>query len=246
MGFDLDGWVGEASFWRKVFVVFGLGFLARLFLNLFFHFRWGWRAVNQIELWFYAGVADGSYVKYLHGGWLDPTVWILRPLGFLLPRDFLAYGVGFAGVFLSALTGVLVYVLVRQSQEGRTAVYSALIYSFMVEVLALSTVSFTHGLVQIPLMLSLMVVAGRLADSSSRREGLLLSGLYLAIAFFGFRVNVEMSVGVFISIAYALGLTVKKEYSGVYAGLVCLAIVLGGILILPPVLAGVVGRLPQG
>ncbi|MBD3262716.1 MAG: hypothetical protein GF334_13785, partial [Candidatus Altiarchaeales archaeon] len=115
------------------------GFLARILFNLFFHLRFGFHAVNHVELWLYYAVAEGTNLP--GGGESDVTVWILRGLSFLFPEHTF-YVVSFLGAFLACLIGGLIYVLMRARFSERKALLAGFLYVFMVQPISLSVVSF--------------------------------------------------------------------------------------------------------
>ena len=62
--------VEEYPLWRLLAGVFLFALSARLVVTLIFFLRWGWHTVSGIELWFYYGVAKGTFDLY--SIW-DPT-----------------------------------------------------------------------------------------------------------------------------------------------------------------------------
>ena len=50
--------------WKPVLWVFLFGLAERLIVSLVLFHRWGWHTVSGIELWFYYGVAKGTFALY--------------------------------------------------------------------------------------------------------------------------------------------------------------------------------------
>ena len=70
--------VGGYPLWQLMSFIFLVSLSERLIVMLVFFSRWGFHTVSGIELWFYYGVAKGTFSLY--SVW-DPTWWILRFLG---------------------------------------------------------------------------------------------------------------------------------------------------------------------
>lgn len=238
-------WFDSKGLKKKFFLIAGSGLLARIFLSVFFHSRWGWRAVNHVELMFYTGVARGTHVKFLAGGYQDPTSWILRIIGFVLPESLTQYGVEFASIFLASLTGFLLYLVVRERFGEKLALASGLIHVFTVESLALSTVSYTHDHLQLPLILLLLLLASKYVGAGEARKKLYLISALLVL-YFGLRVNPVILVGAGLCIVYAIQSYIPGHQRQSFMSSLVIITVFTGVFLLPPVIKSYTGGLPQG
>ncbi|MEE8401038.1 MAG: glycosyltransferase family 39 protein [Candidatus Hydrothermarchaeaceae archaeon] len=139
---------------RASLLVFSTAFFIRLLLNVIFFERFGYRAVQYQEIWFYYGVAQGKFSLMA----LDPTVPILKAVNIFF-GDFLIYGIVIAGIALSSLTSVFLFLLVRKLHDSRTGIFAGLLYAALSFSSSLTTAGFTHDLVAVPIIVLIMYLA---------------------------------------------------------------------------------------
>ncbi len=120
---------------------------------LVFFLRWGFHTVSGIELWFYYGVAKGSFHLYSN---LDPTWWILRALGFFFSGRVLLYSVYLTSSMSSALNAALFALFVTKLHDRKTGLLAGILYGSMVLPMFNSAGTVTHDIFAYPyLILSL-------------------------------------------------------------------------------------------
>ena len=151
-----------SKFWERIeeypiaklmLFVFFFALSERLIVNLVFFLRWGFHTVSGIELWFYYGVAKGTFDLY--SAW-DPSWWILKTLGFLFSGQALLYSVYLVSSLSSALNSALFCLLVSELHNKKTGFLAGLIYSSMVLPMFNSAGTVTHDIFAYPyLILSL-------------------------------------------------------------------------------------------
>ena len=248
--------------WRRVFdspawaasFVFLLAFALRVLLDVVFYLRFGWHAANHAEAWLYAGVMDGALTTA--GGALDPTVWLLRGVGGVIPAGLSYHAVVLTAAALSALTAAALYLLVKELTDQKTGLYAGLLYAGMVEPLALSTAGFTHDHLQLLAIVASLYLAVK-ATKSGLAAGILYSAAYYLLADGATRINTAMNVGIMVAAAYVvyalleyiLALVAEGSRRDVYPAYIVLAIAmlfaLGGT-VLAPLTEASLYDLPQG
>ncbi|MBD3261813.1 MAG: hypothetical protein GF334_09150, partial [Candidatus Altiarchaeales archaeon] len=245
----------------KSLALFFFGVLPRLLFNLFFHRLYGPNAANHVELWLYTGVAQGTHDTAR--GLSDLSLRLLRLIGGILPPQHVFFGVEFLGVLLTSLTGVLLYVFLRNRFGEKKSAVAALIYLFMIEPFALSIVSFTHSFIQLNLILlsliftslTLKYLEGLLCAFTFRKLVLSLTSFasYLVVVYVGLNVNEEIFVGVALSGVYFLRWATDiaskrgvRDYYPFLCGFVFGVILLGGFFAVKPHLDELLASHPQG
>ncbi len=161
--------------------VFLLTVIPRILLNIFFFLRFGRHASHLIEIWFYYGLSRGVFSLSP----LDPTTWLLRPLGRLLPAGILYPAVAGAGALVSAFTAVLVFFWISSRFDRRTGWWAGLAFGLEAAPLTLCLANFSHDIIQIP-----MIVLFFWAFQHWNRSGKIISGLAAGgLAIVGFKVG---------------------------------------------------------
>ncbi|MFH1403000.1 MAG: glycosyltransferase family 39 protein [Candidatus Altiarchaeota archaeon] len=240
---------------RQAFIILLSGVILRTVLNLLFFTKYGWHSVNHTETWFYYGVAKGTLLPAYE--LMDPTVWLLQALGFIIPENQLFYAIVFLSTLLASLTGLMIYYLVRE-QHGREAAFaSAMIYTSMIEPLALSLVGFTHDHLQLLLIAAALfcVVKAVKAKGGGR---LFWGVLFIAIIYPAMFINESIYVGLGVAGLYVGYFVVEHLFSGrvkkkdlariypAYIAMVSVVIVIAGLTVVPHYISNMLESLPQG
>ncbi|MFH0863192.1 MAG: glycosyltransferase family 39 protein [Candidatus Altiarchaeota archaeon] len=235
--------IPESAYKRGGLAVFGASFLLRIILDVVFHLRFGWHAGGHLEVWLYTGVAEGTMLTGT--GLKDPTVWLLRAVGALLP-GYEFYGVILTAAFLSSLTAYLLYLLASELYGQKTGFAAGLIYGGMVEPLGLSMSGFTHDLFQLPLMVAVILLTVKACKYGGWTRAACIAAA-VVIVYDARMVNSNIWVGVAVAAAYVGSMLVagwKRGYAA-YMGLVLAAILLGR-MVLAGQIEAVLAGLPQG
>jgi hypothetical protein len=156
-------------------VVFAIALIERMFLLVLFFYRNGAYSTHVREIWFYYGVARSTIKLSV----LDPTVWILRPLGSIVPEQFLLYTIAFIAILLASITSALVFLLVCQSYDRTIGFVAGITYASMLQPLGLSIAGFTHDLVQFPIILLIMYLGVQIMKKGKKWLAILLIILLL-------------------------------------------------------------------
>jgi len=146
-------------------IIFVYGFLQRLFLDLAFWEKYGFHASHLTEIWIYCQKASEPLPPQTK----DLTVYLLRLIGRIFPFDSLLAAVSIFGAILSSLTGVIIFYLVKnillphagekeRQNDFFIPLVAAFFYTGISSTQALSVVSFTHDLLQIPMMLGFLTL----------------------------------------------------------------------------------------
>lgn len=237
---------------RLVAIVFIISLSVRILLDLTFFLRYGWHASNVIEVWFYYGVAKGIFVLKS----LDPTLWLLRVVGYILPEKFLFYGVVLTAGILSAVTAVIISLLGTELDSKKTGFFAGVLYATLVQPIGLSVVSFTHDLVQLPIIALCILLLIRATKTPDVRERLLNSALFAALLYLGWHINQLITIALDVAILF-LGLKLfyylgekrsidRKRIFLYYFVVVTLGILALRLTLLPDVFNEVFGRMTQG
>ncbi|MDP8215319.1 MAG: hypothetical protein P9M10_09025 [Candidatus Euphemobacter frigidus] len=169
----------DSSKQRKVLfalAIFLVAFLLRLVLDLVFFSRFGWYSSHLIEIWFYYGVARGIFTLSI----FDPTFLLLRVPGLLLPGAILYHAVVFESALISALTAVLIFFWLNQWADRGTGLWGGMIFALLPAPLTLSLASFSHDLVQVPLIVLFFWASGT-AIRRAKRPGRRATAAVLAV-----------------------------------------------------------------
>lgn len=237
---------------RLVAIVFIISLSVRILLDLTFFLRYGWHASNVIEVWFYYGVAKGIFVLKS----LDPTLWLLRVVGYILPEKFLFYGVVLTAGILSAVTAVIISLLGTELDSKKTGFFAGVLYATLVQPIGLSVVSFTHDLVQLPIIALCILLLIRATKTPDVRERLLNSALFAALLYLGWHINQLITIALDVAILF-LGLKLfyylgekrsidRKRIFLYYFVVVTLGILALRLTLLPDVFNEVFGGMTQG
>lgn len=151
---------------RIALIIFIVSILGRIILNFVFFGRYGNHSVHFLETWYYYGVAKGIF-KLLP---LDPTTHILKFVGWISPDALLIYIIMASGVILTSFTAVLIFLLTREIHDKKTGFIAGMIYAFTVTPLILSTASFTHDHVQMPIIISTLLITVLAMKSGGYRK----------------------------------------------------------------------------
>lgn len=222
----------EVSLFKLLLGVFLFALSERLVVMLVFFLRWGFHAVSGIELWFYYGVARGSFELYSN---FDPTWWILKTLGLLFSGPVLLYSVYLTSSIASSLNAALFALFVSKLHDRKTGLLAGILYGSMVLPMFNSAGTVTHDIFAYPyLILSLFGIM-----MVFRRQGpirLAYLGFTLAVLFLGLNVGPTILVGFGTIVIYLIwqavrGVTGSRKDGYVTFGVFLLA-ALGLVLLL--------------
>ena len=183
--------VGEYNLGRLMLYVFLFALSERLIVTLVFMLRWGWHTVSGIELWFYYGVAKGTFELYSA---FDPSWWILSTLGAIFSGQALLYSVYLASSLSSSLNAALFCLLVSELHGKKTGFLAGLIYGSMVLPMFNSAGTVTHDIFAYPYLVLSVYGAAALV----KRKGwmkLPFAGIMVAALFLGRQVGPTIYVG---------------------------------------------------
>lgn len=182
--------------WKPVLWVFLFGLAERLIVSLVLFHRWGWHTVSGIELWFYYGVAKGTFALYSA---FDPSWWILKLLGFLFSGEVLLYAVFFISSFCSAVNGALFCFLLSRLHDRKTGLLAGVIYTSMVLPMFNSAGTVTHDIFAEPYLI-LAIYGAALAFRSKGWRAAAYAALSALCVFLGKNVgpSVFVSVGAIV------------------------------------------------
>lgn len=192
---DLLSRLGTLDIKRASVLIFFVAFVVRVLLNFIFFERFGYRAMQYSEIWFYYGVAEGKFRLMA----LDPTVLILKAVN-MFSGDLLVYGIIFVGVVLSSLTAVFLFLLVRELHDNKTGIIAGFLYAVLSFSSSITTAGFTHDLVAVPIIVLILYLAV-LVKKSDGPKGLRLF-LMLVLMVLGASVNPMVVFGVFAVLVY--------------------------------------------
>jgi hypothetical protein len=178
---------------RAALFIFGVAFLTRTLLNYVFFERFGYRAMQYPEIWFYYGVAKGKFQLLA----LDPTGIILKAVNALF-GDLLVYGIVFAGIVLSSLAAVFIFLLVKEIYDSKTGIMAGLLYAALSFPASVTTAGFTHDIVAVPVIVLTLYFA-LLTGKGGGIKTLLPMLLLIAV---GASINPMIIFGVFAVLVY--------------------------------------------
>jgi hypothetical protein len=178
---------------RAALLIFATAFLTRALLNYIFFERFGYRAMQYPEIWFYYGVAKGKFQLLP----LDPTGIILKAVNALF-GDLLVYGIVFAGVVLSSLAAVFIFLLVRDLHDQKTGTIAGFLYATLSFPASTSMAGFTHDIVAVPVIVLTLYFA-LLTGKGGGIKTLLPLLLLIAV---GASINPMIIFGVFAVLVY--------------------------------------------
>ena len=218
--------------WRLMAYVFLFALSERLIVTLIFFSRWGWHTVSGIELWFYYGVAKGTFDLY--SIW-DPTWWILSTLGALVSGPALLYGTYLVSSLSSSLNAALFCLFVSELHNRKTGFLAGLLYGSMVLPMFNSAGTVTHDIFAYPyLVLSLYGIL-----MVFKRKGwsrLIYAGICLAALFLGLKVGPTILVGAGAVLIYLIWQGVlalfRKHHERGYIVFGCFLLFIVGVLLL--------------
>lgn len=192
--------IGASSLRRLMLYVFLFALSERLVVALVFFLRWGFHATSGIELWFYYGVAGGTFDLY--SAW-DPAWWLLRGLGACTGGEPLVYSVHAAAALVSSLNAALFCLFVSLLHDRKTGFLAGILYGSIVSSLWNSTATVTHDVFAYPfIILSLL---GALLFFRGRGPVRLLSaGLCLLSLFVGAHIGPGILVAAGALLIYIL------------------------------------------
>ncbi len=238
--------------------VFSAAVAIRALVNVVFVFRFGPYAVNHIEAWHYKGLMSGDTPVILQHGMSDPTVWLMRGVGWLVPQRFHLHAVEALSVILISLTAAFVAAIAYRLWGSRAGYLSGMAYAMMVQPIALAITGFTHDHVQLPLVAFSIYCAIRASNAG------LFQGSLWAIAFVltyeaGKFVNDSIKVGIACSaiyVGYLVWMAISKMALrgrgpkwipwAVFLFVLILSIAIVSATIIPNVLGATLSKLPQG
>lgn len=234
--------IEEFPGWRLMAGIFLYALSARLVVTLVFLLRWGWHTVSGIELWFYYGVAKGTFDLY--SVW-DPSWWILSAVGSLLGGEALLYATYLVSSISSSLNAALFYLLVSELHGKKTGLLAGLVYGTMVLPMFNSAGTVTHDIFAYPyLVLSLYGTVMVFQRKGAAR--LLFGGLALLTLWLGAHVGPTIMVSAGTVLIYLLwrgakALVGSARSSGYPFFLISLAVIAGillltGYFLMPPLM----------
>ncbi|MFQ6089480.1 MAG: hypothetical protein ACE5K0_11355 [Candidatus Methanofastidiosia archaeon] len=175
---------------RLAIYIFLTCFTARVLLGMLYIKRYGLHATPLQETYFYFGVSNKTFELLP----FDPTFWILRSLGLVLPERLLYFGVVLSATILSSLAPVLVFFLVRELHEKSIALASSLIFGFMIEPLASGILIFSHDIVQVLILIFILYLTIRIKKSRTFKEKTTYTPFLLLFIFLSSQVNMVVFV----------------------------------------------------
>jgi hypothetical protein len=178
--------------WRLALWVLLFGFAERLIVSLVLFYRWGWHTVSGIELWFYYGVAKGTFHLYSA---FDPSWWMLKILGFLFSGEVLLYSVFFISSFCSAVNGALFCFLLGRLHDKKTGLLAGVLYTSMVLPMFNSAGTVTHDIFAEPYLI-LAVYGAAMAFRSKGWKILAYAALSAVSVYLGKNVGPSVFVAV--------------------------------------------------
>lgn len=188
--------------------------------------------MSGIELWFYYGVARGTFDLY--SVW-DPTWWILSTLGAFVSGPALLYGTYLVSSLSSSLNAALFCLFVSGLHNKKTGLLAGLIYGSMVLPMFNSAGTVTHDIFAYPyLILSLYGVM-----MAFKRKGwmrIIFGGICLLSLFLGMKVGPTILVAAGAVLIYLIwqGVLVvfRSPHKRGYLVFMVFLIVMAGILLL--------------
>lgn len=200
-------------------IIFVYGFLQRLFLDLAFWEKYGNHASHLTEIWIYCQKASEPLPPHAK----DLTIYLLRLIGKIFPFDSLLAAVSIFGAILSSLTGVIIFYLVKnillpntEERIGQDDFFiplaAAFFYTGISSTQALSIVSFTHDLLQIPMILGFLALVVAFWKRFNRESqwliGLRKNWHYLAativIGYLSFHINPVFLLAIPFALIYSI------------------------------------------
>lgn len=192
--------IGDCPLWRLMAFVFLFALSERVIVTLIFFTRWGWHTVSGIELWFYYGVAKGTFDLY--SVW-DPTWWILKTLGALLSGPALLYGTYLVSSLSSSLNAALFCLFVSELHNKKTGFLAGLLYGSMVLPMFNSAGTVTHDIFAYPYLI-LSLYGGLMFFKRKGPIKILFAFICLASLFLGKHVGPTIMVGGGCVVVYLL------------------------------------------
>ncbi len=145
--------------------VFTLAVSGRLLLTFLFFLRFGARASQLIEIWYYYGVARGAFSLPA----LDPTLYLLRFLPLVSSPDRLYSAVALQALLLSSLTAVAVYFWVSRRAGRAAGFWAGGVFGILPAPISLSSANYSHDLVALPVILLFALILEAVFEG--RRSG---------------------------------------------------------------------------
>ncbi len=186
--------------WRLMAYVFLFALSERLVVTLIFFARWGWHTVSGIELWFYYGVAKGTFDLY--SIW-DPTWWILSTLGAIVSGPALLYGTYLVSSLSSSLNAAIFCLFVSELHNKKTGLLAGLLYGSMVLPMFNSAGTVTHDIFAYPYLV-LSMYGALMAFKRKGWVRLIYGGICLIALFLGLKVGPTILVGAGAVLIYLL------------------------------------------
>ena len=186
--------------WRLMAYVFLFALSERLVVTLIFFARWGWHTVSGIELWFYYGVAKGTFDLY--SIW-DPTWWILSTLGAIVSGPALLYGTYLVSSLSSSLNAAIFCLFISELHNKKTGLLAGLLYGSMVLPMFNSAGTVTHDIFAYPYLV-LSMYGALMAFKRKGWVRLIYGGICLIALFLGLKVGPTILVGAGAVLIYFL------------------------------------------
>lgn len=136
-------WAGleNQPVWKLMLLVAGFAFSERLIVTLVLFLRYGWQTVSGIELWFYYGVAKGTFPLY---SWWDPSWWLLSGLGLLFSGFPLLYSVFLLSSLTESVNSAVFCLFIGELHGRRAGFLAGLVYASAVLPMFNSAGTVTH------------------------------------------------------------------------------------------------------
>lgn len=133
---------------KQATLIFFTGFITRLLLTILFINKYGPHATRG-ELWHWVAAAEGKALLNP----LDPTKLLFDVTRIFFGGELFPYGLMLLAMIASSFCGVIIYFIVSELFDKKTAFTAGFLYVLMTESIYSSVANFIHDLVVLPLIL---------------------------------------------------------------------------------------------